>query len=84
MLNKLIEIGSYIKVDLHNMSKEEARSEMLHQILMADRVDSIIFVHGYHGGRVLKDLVRLEFKHERVEKIIHLDASTTAYKIKKY
>ena len=84
MLDRLIEIGIYKKVDLHNLTKEEARSEILHQILMADRVDSIIFVHGYHGGRVLKDLVRKEFKHDRVEKIINLDASTTAYKIKKY
>ena len=84
MLNKLIEVGSYLKVDLHNMTKEEARSEILHQILMADRVDSIVFVHGYHGGRVLKDLVRNEFKHERIQKVINLDASTTAYKLKKY
>lgn len=84
MLNKLIEVGSYLKIDLHNMTKEEARSEILHQILMADRVDSIVFVHGYHGGRVLKDLVRKEFKHERIQKVINLDASTTAYKLKKY
>ena len=83
MLNKLLEVGNYIKVDLHNMTKEEARAEICYQILMADRVDSIVFVHGYHGGRVLKDLVRKEFSHERILKVIPLDASTTAYKLKK-
>lgn len=83
MLDKRLEVGSYKKVDLHNLTKEEARAEICYQILMADRVDSIVFVHGYHGGRVLKDFVRKEFTHERIQKKIPLDASTTAYKLKK-
>jgi len=83
MLNKLIEVGRYVKVDLHGLTKEEARAEIFHQIYMLDNVDSVIFVHGYHGGRVLKDLVRKEIKDERIKKIIPLDASTTAYRLKK-
>ena len=83
MINKLIEVGNYTKVDLHNLTKEEARAEICYQILMADRVDSIVFIHGYHGGRVLKDFVRREFNHERIQKKIFLDASTTAYRLKK-
>ena len=83
MINKLVEVGTYKKVDLHNLTREEARAEIIYQIQMADRVDSIVFVHGYHGGRVLKDLVRKEFSHSRIEKIINLDASTTAYRLKK-
>ena len=83
MLSKLVEVGTYLKVDLHSLTKEEARAEIYHQIYIADRVDSIVFVHGYHGGRVLKDLVRKEIKDERILKVIPLDASTTAYKLKK-
>lgn len=84
MLNKLVEVGSYKKVDLHNLTREEAKSVIYHEILMADRVNSLVFVHGYHGGRVLKELVRKEIRHERIIKIIPLDASTTAYKIKNF
>lgn len=84
MISKLVEVGTYKKIDLHNLTKEEAKSEILHNILMADRVDSLVFVHGYHGGRVLKDLVRKEICHERILKVIPLDASTTAYKLKKF
>lgn len=84
MLNKLLEVGRYIKVDLHSLTKEEARAEIYHQIYMADNVDSLVFVHGYHGGRVLKDLVRKEIKDDRVVKIIPLDASTTAFRLKKF
>ena len=50
---------------------------------MADKVDSIVFIHGYHGGNVLKNLVRGGIVDERVEKIIPLDASATAYRLKK-
>ena len=83
MIDVLSEVGLYKKIDLHNLSKEEARSEILHEIYLADGVDSLVIVHGYHGGQTLKNLVRKEFKHERVAKILHLDASTTAYKLKK-
>lgn len=84
MINKLVEVGTYKKIDLHNLTKEEARSEILHNIYLADKVDSLVFVHGYHGGRVLKDLVRKEIVNDRILKIIPLDASTTAYKLKKF
>ena len=82
MMDKLIEVGVYKKFDLHGLTREEAKSEILHQIMMADRVDSVVFVHGYHSGRVLKELVRKEISHPRIKKIINLDASTTAYRLK--
>jgi intein/homing endonuclease len=51
---------------------------------MADNtVDGIEFIHGYHGGRVLKNLVRKEFVSDRIEKIVAVDASRTVYKIRK-
>ena len=51
--------------------------------LEENNYDSIIFVHGYHGGRALKDLVRKEIEYERIKKILPLDASRTAYILKK-
>ncbi|MBP3630381.1 MAG: Smr/MutS family protein [Clostridia bacterium] len=76
--------GNIKKVDLHGYSREEALSLMLHEVFIADNtIDGIEFIHGYHGGRVLKDLVRKEFSSDRVEKIVCIDASRTIYKIKK-
>ena len=32
--------------------------------MLNEDIDSLVFVHGYHGGRVLKDLVRKEIQDE--------------------
>ena len=83
MVDLISEVGRYKKIDLHNFSKEEARAEIIHEIYIADNIDSLVLVHGYHGGQVLKKLVREELSHERILKKINLDASTTALKLKK-
>lgn len=83
MIDLLLRIGNYLSVDLHGLTKEEAKAEIFYQINMADRVDSIVFIHGYHGGRVLKDLVRKEIESDVIESIIPIDASRTAYRLKK-
>ena len=76
--------GNIKKVDLHGLSREEAFSLMHHEIFMADNsIDGIEFIHGYHGGKVLKNLVRKEFISDRIEKIVSVDASRTVYKIRK-
>ena len=82
MIDLIKEVGRYKKIDLHQMSKEEARAEIMHEIYIADNIDSLVLVHGYHGGQVLKKLVREEFCHEKIERKINLDASTTALKLK--
>lgn len=84
MLDKLIAVGTYKTVDLHGLTKEDARAEIYNQLYLTGNYDSIVFIHGYHGGRVLKELVRSEIKSDLIEKIIPLDASTTAYRLKKY
>lgn len=72
-----------IKVDLHGLTKEEARAEIWHTLNSVDNADGIVFVHGYHGGRVLKDLVRKEIVSDMIEKKVFLSASATAFKLKK-
>ena len=83
MVDIISKVGRYKKIDLHNLSKEEARAVILHELYLADNIDSLVLVHGYHGGQTLKKLVRQEFENERVSKKINLDASTTAFKLKK-
>lgn len=76
--------GNIKKVDLHGLTREEALSVMLYEVYLADSdIDGIEFIHGYHGGRVLKDLVRKEFVSDRIEKVVCADASRTIYKLKK-
>lgn len=77
--------GNIKKIDLHGLSREEAVCVMHHEVYFADStIDGLEFIHGYHGGRVLKNLVRKEFSSDRVEKIVSIDASRTVYKLKKH
>lgn len=82
MLDKVIELGRYKVVDLHGLTKEEARAEIIYELNIVDNFNSLVFVHGYHGGQVLKNLVRKELTHERIKKILCLDASSTAFILK--
>lgn len=76
--------GNLKRLDLHGYSREEALCELLYVVNMCDNnIDGIEIIHGYHGGRVLKDLVRKEFTSKRVEKMVFIDASRTIYKLKK-
>lgn len=76
--------GNLYKLDLHGLMREEALAEILHYLnLLDNNYDGVVLVHGYHYGRVLKNLVRKEISHPRIEKIVHINGGITAYKLKK-
>lgn len=76
--------GNIKEIDLHGLTREEALSEIIYEVQMADRnIDGLAIIHGYHSGRVLKDLVRKEFNNDRIEKKVFVNASVTVYKLKK-
>ena len=55
--------GKFKVVDLHRLTKEEARIELLNALNNVDiDVKCLLIVHGYHGGTVIKNLVRKEFE----------------------
>ena len=84
MLDNLFLYGNTKRIDLHGLTKEEARAELLHLFNTIDSsVDGVIVIHGYSKGSVLKDMVRKEFSHQLVEKMVFVDAGVTAIKIKK-
>lgn len=83
ILSNLISLGNFKTVDLHGLTKEEARAEILYHLNIIDNEDSIVFIHGYHGGQILKTLVRKEIDHERIYKKLMLDASSTAFLLKR-
>ena len=76
--------GKYQTLDLHRMTKEEAKAELIHALGLVDYdVKCLLIVHGYHGGTVIKNLVRKEFKSPDVQEKINLDAGRTIYLLKK-
>ena len=75
--------GKYKVVDLHTLTKEDAKIELINAINNTDiNIKCLVVVHGYHGGTVIKNLVRKEFENNAIEEKINLDAGRTIYKLK--
>ena len=84
MIENLFLYGNTKRIDLHGLTKEEARAELLHLFNLLDAsVDCVVVIHGYSKGSVLKNMVRKEFSHPLIEKMVFVDAGVTAIKIKK-
>ena len=75
--------GKYKTVDLHTLTKEDAKIELINAINSADiDIKCLVVVHGYHGGTIIKKLVRQEFVCDRIAEKINLDAGRTIYSLK--
>ena len=75
--------GKYRVVDLHKLTKEDAKIELINAISSADiDIKCLVIIHGYHGGTVIKKLVRKEFESEFIAEKVNLDAGRTIYKLK--
>lgn len=75
--------GKYKIVDLHMLTKEDAKIELINAINNADfDIKCLVVIHGYHGGTIIKKLVRKEFTNDRIKEKINLDAGRTIYKLK--
>ena len=73
-----LEYGKISELDVHGLTKDEAKSEIIHTIERLDVfVKGLLVTHGYHKGVVLKNFLRKEFTHKNVYKIINIDASRT-------
>ena len=76
--------GKYATVDLHNLTKEEAKVDLIYAIETQDYdIKCLVVIHGYHGGTVIKNLVRKEFSHKLIEKKVPFDAGRTIYVLKR-
>ena len=73
-----LKYGKVVDIDVHGLTKEEARAEIIYNIEKCDiNVKCLLVTHGYHKGVVLKNFLRKEFVHRNVYKIINVDASRT-------
>lgn len=76
--------GKYSQVDLHMQTKEDARANLVYAVESQDfDIKCLVVIHGYHGGTVIKNLVRKEFNHELIKEKINLDAGRTIYLLKR-
>lgn len=58
------------KIDLHGMTKEEAKYILEEEIELAEEhIKMIIVVHGYSLGSTLLNMVRTELESSRIERI---------------
>ncbi len=76
--------GTYKTIDLHGLTKEDAKATLIYELGLVDaNIDCVVIIHGFHGGNVLKNLVRKEFKHSLVKDKVVLDAARTIFLLKK-
>ncbi len=83
--DKFIELyyGRSKTLDLHNLTKQEALASLIYELGSIDsNFDCLIIVHGYHGGTIIKNLVRKEFEHNMIAEKVNLDAGRTIYLLK--
>lgn len=75
--------GKYKVVDLHELTKQDAKIELINALSRVDfDVKCLVIIHGYHGGTVIKNLVRKEFESDFIAEKINLDAGRTIYILK--
>ncbi len=73
-----------ITIDLHEFTVIDAKKRLQNFVTTAPKeVKEIIVIHGYNGGTALRDMVRKEFKHKRVErKCLSLNQGVTSLILK--
>lgn len=75
--------GKYKVVDLHRLTKEDAKIQLMYEMNAIDiDIKCLVIVHGYHGGTVIKNLVRKEFQSDNIIEKVNLDAGRTIYILK--
>jgi len=72
-----------VTVDLHGLTENEAYLKLLETMNnLPPNIDRVIVIHGYHGGNILKNLVREQFTHYKIlEKGLSLNEGETIFYI---
>ena len=74
-----------IILDLHDMEENEARFFLERAIETAEyKIKEIVVVHGYRKGQAILNMVRKDFKHNRIEKkVVPFNKGITLIYLKK-
>ena len=72
--------GSVLTVDIHGMRSDDAKRQLSRA---GKDVREIVVIHGYSHGQVLKNMVRLELKHTRIQsRLLSLNEGQTRLLLK--
>ena len=64
-----------IEIDVHNMTADQAAVAVDSKVRRADRsVYRIRVIHGYHGGTVIRDMVRSRYRNN--PKVLRIEPGT--------
>ena len=76
--------GSVLLVDIHGMRADEAKRRLEFLLTRAEKTTrEIVVIHGYSHGQVLKNMVRNELRHPRIEaKLLSLNEGQTRLLLK--
>ena len=76
--------GWTFEVDIHGMRAAEAKKQL--ELLLGrvgNDIREVVVNHGYHGGKILQEMVRAELKHPRIQrKILSLNSGETTLVLK--
>ena len=77
--------GHNYEIDLHGMTVSDAKRELTLLLNRAGKdCHEIEVIHGYTGGTALRDFVRREFTHPRIErKFLSLNQGITTLILKR-
>lgn len=77
--------GNTLTVDIHGMYSADAKRQLERLLSHAGRdVNEIVVIHGYSHGQVLKNMVRIQLKHPRIQsKLLSLNQGQTRILLKK-
>lgn len=76
---KVEKTGHTVEVDLHGLTEQDARCRLEHLLSnVSPDVTEVRVIHGYNGGQVLRDMVRLKLRHPRIAaKLVGLNQGET-------
>lgn len=77
--------GKIVTADVHGMTADDAKRQ-LERLLsrLGPDTEELLVVHGYNGGQVLRDMVRGQLKHRRIQsKLLSLNEGQTRILLKK-
>ncbi len=60
------EIGTYIRVDVHGLTKIAAKRFINNIINIVREAFGLLIVHGFHHGSSIKTMIRTEFKNPKI------------------
>ncbi len=74
-----------MEVDIHGLMAADAKARLEHLLSHAGpQVQEVVVIHGYSHGTVLRDMVRTQLKHPRIQsKLISLNQGQTRILLKK-